>query len=343
MSYNNSRITSLLTAFFVGLATTLFLLFVNRLQFFEAFITGLLTFLFSFLLIFLSLEFLVFREIKRMYALMDRLKNKNFDIPRKHMRAGGPLRAIKSEIFNLAARKQEEIEELRRMEIYRREFLADLSHEFKTPVFAAQGFIHTLLDGAVSDKKVRDKFLKKAAKSLDSLEALIRDLLTVAELEAGQIKMNYKNFDIAEAIADVLEQMEVKARKRTVYFEFDQDKYREMIVHADEERIKRVIGNLVSNAIKYGREKGKVTVELKEEKDFVRVSVKDNGPGIGEEHLDRIFDRFYRVEKSRSKGFGGTGLGLAIVKHTVEAHGSTVDVSSLQDKETVFSFNLKKA
>ena len=339
----NSRITSFLTAFFVGLATTLFLLFVNRLQLTEALTTGLLTFLFSFLLIFLSLEFLVFREIKRMYALIDRLKNKNFNISRKHMRSAGPLRIIKNEIFNLAARKQEEIEELRRMEIYRREFLADISHELKTPVFAAQGFIHTLLDGAVSDKKVRDKFLKKAAKSLDSLEALIRDLLTVAELEAGQIKMNYKNFDIAEAIADVLEQMEVKARKRTVYFEFDQDKYQGMIVHADEDRIKRVVGNLVSNAIKYGRERGKVAVELREEKDVVRVSVKDDGPGIGEEHLDRIFDRFYRVEKSRSKGFGGTGLGLAIVKHTVEAHGSTVDVSSLQDKETVFSFNLKKA
>ncbi len=253
-----------------------------------------------------------------------------------------PLQKINQEIFTFATKKQQEIDELKKLENYRREFLADISHELKTPIFAAQGFVYTLLDGAVDDKQVRDKFLKKAAKSLDGLHILVQDLLTLSQMETGETKMHFENFDLIKLIEDVIDQLEQKADKRGIKIKLFMDITKPYIVNADKLRISQVLTNLVDNAIKYGFDKGSVEVFVERERDNYMVSIKDNGPGIAPEHLSRIFERFYRIDKSRSKDKGGTGLGLSIVQYIVEAHKSKVSVTSKIGKGTTFSFKLRK-
>jgi len=229
------------------------------------------------------------------------------------------------------------------MEVFRREFLADVSHELKTPIFAAQGFIHTLLDGAMDDVKVRDKFLQKAAKSLDGLDALVKDLVALSQMETGQIKMHKERVDLRLITLEVCEQLENKAVLRNIGLKIKPDQMRHAWVKADNQRINQVMSNLIENAIKYGKEDGKVIIHFEEEKKHFIISVRDNGSGIPPEHLPRIFERFYRVDKSRSKEKGGTGLGLAIVKHILNAHGAKITVASKADKGTTFTFKLDKA
>ncbi|MGB5931227.1 MAG: ATP-binding protein, partial [Cyclobacteriaceae bacterium] len=203
--------------------------------------------------------------------------------------------------------------------------------------------VHTLLDGAVKDKAVRMKFLKKAAKSLDGLDALVQDLLTISQMESGQIKMHPRNFDLVEMVKDVFDQLEGKAEKREIILRLAADVPDQAYVKGDPQRISQVLTNLISNGIKYSGEETIVTVDITVGKKDVSVYVKDNGQGIPPEHIRRIFERFYRVEKSRSRDKGGTGLGLAIVKHIVEAHGSNVSVTSAIGKGCTFSFKLPKA
>jgi two-component system phosphate regulon sensor histidine kinase PhoR len=279
-----------------------------------------------------------------MYRTIRKLKLKDFDISRKSLvRENNPLKRLNDEIFVYVAKKQKEIEELKKLEQYRREFLADVSHELKTPIFAAQGFIHTLIDGAKDDEKVRDRFLKKAAKSLDGLDALVKDLVTLSQMETGEIKMNIERFDLRLVVMEVLDRLEKIANDRKVSFKVKPDNLTEVWVNADAHRIEQVMINLIENAVKYNKEGGKVIVHFNGEKKHHVISVRDNGPGILPEHLNRIFERFYRVEKSRSKERGGTGLGLAIVKHIINGHGSKIAVLSKPGKGTTFTFKLDKA
>lgn len=222
------------------------------------------------------------------------------------------------------------------METFRREFLADVSHDLKTPIFAAQGFIHTLLDGAIEDPEVSHKFLKKAAKSLDGLEVLVKDILILTQVESGDIRMHFEPIDLKEVVEEVFEQLESKAKKRDIrlYIKTKDP----LLVNADRLRISQVLTNLVSNGITYGKPGGKVTVTIK----GTEVKVADNGIGISEEHLPRVFERFYRVDKSRSRAVGGTGLGLAIVKHILNAHDASIDVISKLGEGTTFTFTLSK-
>lgn len=298
----------------------------------------------SFLLVYFSLEFMIFREINKIFAVIDKVKKKDFKLPRKRIIVDtNPLRRLNEEIFAYAAKKQQEIDELKKLENFRKEFVANVSHELKTPVFAAQGFIHTLLDGAMDDKEVRHKFLEKAAKSLDDLDVLVHDLLTISQMESGDIKMHYEKFDVQQLTAEVFEQLEEKAQVKRIRLKFDKKFDTPVIAYADPYRITQVLNNLIENAIKYGREEGKVIVSFDTDKDHLMISVRDDGPGIEPEHLKRIFERFYRIEKSRSKDKGGTGLGLAIVKHIIEAHKSKVSVTSKMGKGTTFTFRLEKA
>lgn len=334
---------SFLLAGSVAIITTAFLSLVPGTPGTALLVGFFLAFFSSFVLSYFALEFLIFREINKIYTVIDKVKRKDFKLVRKRVITDiNPLKKLNEEIFAYAAKKQQEIDELKKLEVFRREFLANVSHELKTPIFAAQGFIHTLLDGAMDDKEVRDKFLEKAAKSLDGLDALVHDLLTVSQVETGDIKMHYEKFDIHELTEEVFDQLEEKAAARNVRLRFDRKSDFPIIVYADYQRISQVMTNLVDNGIKYGRENGKVTVSFAPEKETVTISVKDDGPGIEAEHLKRIFERFYRIEKSRSKDKGGTGLGLAIVKHIIEAHRSKVSVTSKMGKGTTFSFKLEK-
>ncbi|WP_420151030.1 sensor histidine kinase [Spirosoma sp.] len=337
------RFIALLLACLISALTLTFLAFVEGVTSTMLFVAGLSSFIISFFLVYYAIELLVFREVNKMYKTIHQLKIRDFSISRKAIiQNTNPFKKLNDEIFVYVAKKQKEIDELKRLEQFRREFLADVSHELKTPIFAAQGFIHTLIDGAVDDERVRDKFLSKAAKSLDGLDALVKDLVTLSQLETGEVKMSFERVDLIQITEEVFEQLEKVAQAKGASFSLKLPPADTVWVKADPQRITQVMTNLVENAVKYGNENGRVVVTLEEEKKHILVSVRDNGPGIPPEHLSRIFERFYRVEKSRSKDRGGTGLGLAIVKHILNAHKTKITVMSKVEKGTTFRFKLER-
>jgi two-component system phosphate regulon sensor histidine kinase PhoR len=290
------------------------------------------------------LNFLIFNEIKKIQSAIKKLNSSNVLFEEGETNNPlNPLRRLEAEIRSYTMSKQDEIDELKKTESFRREFIADVSHELKTPIFSAQGFVHTLLDGAIEDKKVRTKFLKKAAKSLDGLDVLVQDLLVLSQMETGQIKMHPEKFDICSIVYEVYEQLEDEADKKEINLKFKQENPAPVIVVGDQQRIYQVMLNLISNAIKYTRKGGWVKVHFEEKQGDILIDVIDNGRGIPPQDIHRIFERFYRVEKSRSKHKGGTGLGLAIVKHVLEGHNTKIDVESTVDKGTTFSFSLPSA
>lgn len=340
----SSRTIALLLALCIAAITTAFLSLFEEVTQSALLVAFCISGSISYILGFIVLEFLIFREINKIYSLMNKLRKKEFKtIEKERSNPLNPLKRINEEIFSYASLKQQEIDELRKIEAFRREFIADISHELKTPIFAAQGFVHTLLDGAVKDKNVRTRFLKKAAKSLDGLDILVQDLLTLSQIETGEIKMHFEYFDIRQMVQDTMEQFENKADKKDIHIRFDGEVPDQVRVYGDWQRINQVITNLISNAIKYSNEGGYVGISFDVRDDYVITSVKDNGEGIPKEDVDRIFERFYRVDKSRSREKGGTGLGLAIVKHIIEGHNSKVEVKSVPGEGSEFSFKLKAA
>lgn len=337
------RLIAFVLSFLIAAITTAFLTFVNGVTTTILFVAGISSLAVSFFLVLYTIEIIVYREINKMYRTIHKLKLKDFSIARKALvTENNPLKKLNDEIFVYVAKKQKEIEELRKLEQFRREFLADVSHELKTPIFAAQGFVHTLLDGALYDEAVSERFLKKAAKSLDGLDALVKDLVTLSQMETGAIKMNIERINMRHLTDEIFDKLEKIAADRGVTLKIKPDTLSEVWVMADVQRIEQVMINLIENAIKYNNEGGKVIVHFDEQRKHYEISVRDNGPGIPPEHLPRIFERFYRIDKSRSKERGGTGLGLAIVKHILNGHGSKVAVMSKVDKGTTFTFKLEK-
>lgn len=217
----------------------------------------------------------------------------------------------------------------------------NLAHELRTPIFSIQGYVDTLLGGALEDEEVNRKFLTNASKSIDRLVRLVDDLDEISKLESGKTPMIQESFVIQELIKDVYEELRLKAQAREIQLSFKKGTERPITVRADKQKIKQVLVNLVENAIKYGNDKGSVIAGCYEMDDkHVYVEISDDGPGIAEEHLSRIFERFYRADRSRARAIGGTGLGLAIVKHIVEAHGQTVNVRSKLAVGSSFGFTL---
>jgi two-component system phosphate regulon sensor histidine kinase PhoR len=279
---------------------------------------------------FYVLESRVFRKLNSVLKL----------VGEDHDSSAGP-RVVDKALLRRIEQTERDNEELRKQEAFRKDFIADIGHELKTPIFAAQGFVHTLLDGAVKDKSVRKKFLKKAARSLDGLDRLVQDLLTLSQIETGKVKMQFALFDIFNLAEDVIDQFEDKAERKSVDLRTE-GAPRTLVVYGDIDRIRQVITNLISNAINYTPPGGTVRVSFRVTSDFITTHVRDTGVGIPGEHLDRVFQRFYRVEKSRNRERGGTGLGLAIVKHILEGHGSRAEVVSAPGKGSDFSFRLPR-
>lgn len=338
--FHSSRMLALLLALCIAIITTLFLSLVKSVETYALILAFLIGFSVSYMLIFVVLEFLIFREISKIYKMINKLRKKELvHVDKQKPALLNPLKTINEEIYSFADIKQKEIDELKKLEAFRKEFIADISHELKTPIFAAQGFVHTLLDGAVNDKSVRDKFLRKAAKSLDGLDMLVQDLLTLSHIETGQIRMHFENIDLYKLTEEVFEQFENKADKKDVKLRIESPSHK-VIAFADWQRISQVMTNLISNAIKHSFEGGEVIVSFEKGKRNVTVSVIDRGEGIPDEHIHRIFERFYRVDKSRSRENGGTGLGLAIVKHILEGHNTKAEVESKPGKGSVFRFKL---
>src|SRR5690606_30930641 len=224
-----------------------------------------------------------------------------------------------------------------------REFLNNVSHEFKTPLFAISGYLEAIQDGMmVEDPALAENFLEKAVKNLDRLGYLIKDLDEISKLERGDIEMNFQRFDLSILILEVMESLEIKAKQRKIDLVF-KDKYnRHFMVHADREKIRQVFINLISNSFKYGKENGETSIKLFELHNQVLIEVTDNGIGIEEKHISRLFERFFRTDKSRSRNIGGSGLGLAIVKHILESHHQTITVRSTEDIGSTFAFTLEK-
>lgn len=252
-----------------------------------------------------------------------------------------PMQQIQQEVSVWMKNRSTEIEDLKKLEDYRREFLGNVSHELKTPIFNIQGYISTLLDGGLDDPSINRNYLERAEKSVERMINIVEDLESISRLEVGQLLVEPTPFDIYALVMEVYYSQEMKAKSRNIKLTF-RDPYKAIYVNADKDHIRQVITNLVTNSIKYGKEGGETETRFYDIDENVLVEIADNGIGIGKEHLSRLFERFYRVDKGRSREQGGTGLGLAIVKHILEAHGQTINVRSSEGIGSTFSFTLPK-
>ncbi|SHE68329.1 two-component system, OmpR family, phosphate regulon sensor histidine kinase PhoR [Arenibacter palladensis] len=294
----------------------------------------------SFLVVQLRIEKFIYRNIERIYNDVSLLESTSL-APKT---ITTDMRSLTDEIEKFAKDKKIEIDTLKIREEYRKDFLGNVSHELKTPLFTVQGYILTLLDGAMDDKNLRKKYLQRANKGVERLIYIVKDLDLITKLEVGDLNLKIEEFDILELVRNVFELLEMKAAKKNITLTFDMDYTKPIYVKADKEKIQQVITNLVVNSIKYGQQNGTTEVSIENLiKNKVIIRVTDNGEGISKQHLGRIFERFYRVDKSGSRAEGGSGLGLAIVKHIIEAHNEKIYVESVLDIGSEFSFTLEKA
>lgn len=250
------------------------------------------------------------------------------------------LKDLESKLNTLLRERKEELEKIEKLERHRREFLGNVSHEMKTPLFHMQGYISTLSDNDVYDAELSKRYLERTEKSIERLIRILEDLDTISQLESKEITAEIESFDIVELSKEVLESEELNAEKKNIKFDL-QSEHEKMMVMGDRFRIRQVLLNLVVNSIRYGKKDGETRIRIKNGGDLVSIEVADNGIGIGAEHLPRLFERFYRVDKSRSREQGGTGLGLSIVKHILEAHHQTIQVMSTEGAGSVFTFHLR--
>jgi two-component system phosphate regulon sensor histidine kinase PhoR len=253
------------------------------------------------------------------------------------------LTNVKFEVEEWARTQMKEIERLKELERYRKEFVGNVSHELKTPIFNIQGYILTLLEGGIEDDKINMLYLKRTEKSIDRMISIVEDLESITKLESGELTLKMVNFDIVKTVKEVLEMEQWQADEWQISLEIINKPSRPVYVKADRNRILEVLTNLVVNAIKYGKKGGFVHVSFHDLDENIMVEITDNGIGIEKKNLPRVFERFYRVDKSRSREQGGTGLGLSIVKHIIEAHNQSINVRSVVDQGTTFNFTLEKA
>ena len=248
---------------------------------------------------------------------------------------------VREDVEAWAEQRSREIELLKKNEIFRKEFLQNLSHEFKTPVFTIQGYIDTLLNGAMENPEINKKFLEKTAKNVERLVNLIKDLDEISKLERGELKLLKQSFVIQDLVKEVFENLSWKAEKKNISFSFKKGCEQPLVVFADKEKVRQLLTNLVDNSIKYGKQGGSTVASMynTDEKNIL-VEISDDGMGINEKHLDRIFERFYRTEEGRGREAMGSGLGLAICKHIIEAHGHTIHVRSKENIGTSIGFTL---
>jgi two-component system phosphate regulon sensor histidine kinase PhoR len=295
---------------------------------------------FSFFVIQYRVEHFIYRRVKKIYDDVSLLESSTF----RNQPVTTDMATLMSEVKKFATDKKLEIEMLKVREEYRREFLGNVSHELKTPLFTVQGYLSTLLDGAMNDKTVRKKYLERAEKGVERLIHIVQDLDMISKLEVGDLNLDLTEFDIVKLIQEVFDLLEIEASKKDILLLFDMKYNKPIPVRADAEKIEQVVINLVMNSIKYGKDKGstEVSVEnLTEDKVIVRIN--DNGVGIEKPNIPRLFERFYRVDQSGSRDAGGSGLGLSIVKHIIEAHDEKIYVESQYGAGSEFSFTLEKA
>ena len=297
---------------------------------------------FSFFVLQFILERFVYRRIKLIYKVIRKQKT---SVPDKKtiQRSDDPIESVEQEVQQWADSHQNDIETLKKLEEYRRRFIGNVSHELKTPIFSIQGYIHTLIDGGLHDENVNMHYLERAASNVDRLLTIVRDLEEISRLESEDLILDIQKFDIKALVKEVFQDLDVNAKQRNITLMFKEGAEKSFDVSADREGIRQVLTNLIQNSIKYGKEGGTTKVSFYVMDKQILIEIADNGIGLEEKHLNHLFDRFYRVDKSRTRESGGSGLGLAIVKHMIEAHQQTVTVRSTPGKGSTFGFTLNKA
>ena len=303
--------------------------------------------LFSYFVLFQLLERFIYRKIKLIYKNIHDLKLGKLGFSEDKVNLGADIiNEVNDEVQKWAITKNKEIARLKELEAYRKDFLGNVFHEIKTPVFSVQGYLHTLKDGAIDDKRVSYSYINKAVKNIDRLEQIIQDLELITLKENNQLVLDLQVFNVTTLIKDVFDALELQADMKDIEFGIKQSCDRNFLVHADKDKIRQVLVNLTNNSIKYGKEGGTIMVGIYDMGANILVEITDNGIGIEKEKLNRLFERFYRVDESRYRGaepIGGSGLGLAIVKHIMDAHEQTINVRSTVDVGSTFGFTLEKA
>jgi two-component system, OmpR family, phosphate regulon sensor histidine kinase PhoR len=302
-----------------------------------------ISFIVSYVVFYFLIEKYVYSKIKIIYKMIHSLKlGKDLKDALGEYVSADPINDVEQEVKEWARDKKSEIDDLRKQEKFRREFLSNISHEFKTPLFAIEGYVEALKDGAIDDPTLAQNFLEKLSNNVDRLSYLIKDLNEISKLESGEIPIQYQKFELLTLIKEVMESLELKAKKYQINMLL-KDKYDQHTkVNADREKIRQVLVNLIDNSFKYGKEGGTTAITLFKLHDQILVEITDTGIGIEEKYLPRLFERFYRTDASRNRKIGGSGLGLAIVKHIVEAHQQTINVRSTEGIGSTFGFTLQK-
>lgn len=339
-TYSFAFISALyLTIFAVVIAGTTYFLF-EKFGIAIAVASIILLFVIFFFVIQYRVEYFIYRRVRKIYDAVSLLEIE--DLQRESVTTD--METLSKSVQKFAEGKRIEIQNLTERDSFRRDFLGNVAHELKTPLFTVQGYLLTLIEGALNDKEILVKYLDRANKGVERLVAIVKDLDMIAKLESDGLKMNMQPFNILELIQNVLDLFEMRAKKRNITLVFDRIYEFPIFVVGDPERIEQVLINLIVNSIKYGKIGGitKVAVDNYNEKKFI-VKVSDNGEGVKQEHLSRLFERFYRVDQSRSRDQGGSGLGLSIVKHLIEAHNENILLKSTYGEGSEFSFTLKKA
>ena len=337
----NERIAGI-SAIFFTLLSVLFLIFNELLSnLFISLLIGIpLFFLLAFVIINIIIKKFIDQKIKPIYKTIHSFKPANLATKEDVKDVFGK---VNQEVVEWMQGRTSEIQKLRQLEKYRKEYIGNVSHELKTPIFNIQGYILTLLDGGIEDPNINVLYLKRTEKSIDRIISIVEDLEAISKLESGELEISYEPFSISQLITDVIESNEMRAKEKGISMKIGRGINKDLYVHADKQRIYQVLMNLIVNSISYGKKGGKTTVNYYDMDNLILVEVKDDGIGISDKDLPRIFERFFRVDKSRSRDQGGTGLGLSIVKHIIEAHGQTINVNSKPGEGTSFTFTLEKA
>ena len=301
-----------------------------------------IAFIIAFFLIYYAVNNFIFGKINPIYKTIENIPITKDELKKK-LEGKDVIQEVNRMVINYAQNRAKEIKKLRRMEKYRKEFLGNVSHELKTPIFNIQGYILTLLDGGLEDPEINREYLERTEKSINRMVSIIEDLESITKLETGKLELEWEDFDIVQLVKYVYELQDSIRARFNIDFAFDRSYDKPIVVAGDKKRITEVLNNLIVNSIFYGNKGGKTTISFAEMGENILVDVTDNGLGLEEDEIPRIFERFYRTDKSRSRDRGGTGLGLSIVKHIIEAHNQTITVRSEPGSGSSFSFTLKKA
>lgn len=339
-----ARYVSLLIAAFVLILTMAVKLFAYQgAGWLLVLLIPILTLIFSYIIIHVYLERFLYRKIKLIYKTIYEAKLPEKDKDKSVDLSSNVIGDAEHEVIEWKKKKTREDQRQKKLEKYRKEFLGNVFHELKTPIFNIQGYLESLIEGGLDDPEINMKFLHKARKNVKRMTEIVDDLQMIANLEDGSFSLAEEKFDIHRLASDVMESLDIRANKKGITLEFKEGCDRPFIVVGDREMIHQVLNNLLTNSIKYGKEKGRTHIGLYDMNENILVEVSDNGIGIPKKHLSRIFERFYRVDNDRSRELGGSGLGLSIVKHIIEAHHQTLNVRSTQGVGTTFGFTLEKA